>query len=53
MQDFLFQLGKILYPEASDQDINEAIQELKQAHPDQDDQMIALGVIDHFVSGGE
>lgn len=53
MQDFLFQLGKILYPEASDQDINETIQELKQAHPDLDDQMLALGVIDHFVSGGK
>jgi hypothetical protein len=53
MQDFLFQLGKILYPEASDQDINESIQEIKQQMPDQDDQMIALGVIQHFVSGGE
>lgn len=53
MQDFLFQLGKILYPEASDQEINETIQELRQAAPDQDDQMLALGVIDHFVNGGE
>lgn len=53
MKDFLFQLGKLLYPEVSDQEINETIQELHQAHPDMDDQMIALGVIDHFISGGK
>lgn len=53
MQDFLYQLGKILYPEASDQNINETIQELRQAHPDQDDEMLALGVIQYFVSGGK
>lgn len=52
MQDFLYHLGKTLYPEATDQDIQETIQELRQTHPDMDDEMIALGVIEHFVSGG-
>lgn len=53
MTNFLYELGKLLYPQASDQEINSAIQELKRAHPRDDEQTIALGVIDHFISGGK
>lgn len=51
MQNFLMQLGHILYPKASDQEIMDTINELKKAHPKEDEQMLALGVVEHFING--
>lgn len=49
MSDFLHKVGKILYPQASDQEIMQAINQIKQTHPKETDENIVLSVLVDFV----
>lgn len=51
MSQFLTQVGKILFPGASDKEIAGAIQEIKQADPQATDEDIVLEVLTEFMSG--
>lgn len=51
MQDFIAQVARILYPEMSPQEIQRAIQQVKQESQGQPDEIIVLGMIDDYVNG--
>lgn len=48
--NFLIEVGRILYPEMSDQDIQGTIQEIRRENPDVTDEDIVLGVLQYFMT---
>lgn len=53
MQDFLYHLGKMLYPELPDEELMDNLDELRAAHPDQDDEILALALVQDYMEEGE